>query len=97
MIRIGSRLASLCACQAGARPALRRQVLYRRADHPNLLPVHLSRAGFERGKRLLFPNRGRGRGSGISTLFAVSAGMFTGNARLGGNFEHGVARFAVDR
>src|SRR5271167_5236084 len=80
-----------------ARCALRRQVLHWCAGQSSLLPSYMP-STHRQGKKLsLLLQRRRSGGGGFSTLPSLSAGMFTGNPGLAGNFEHGFASFAADR
>ena len=97
MSRNEPHLAGLLAGPAVARRALRWQVLHRRADKRSLLPSDLSRADRERRKRPLFSKRRVGRGSGLSSLFTVSSGMFAGNSGVARNSRHGRSSPAADQ
>jgi hypothetical protein len=80
-----------------ARSAIRRVVLHRRVDHPDLLPPHLPGQASQVGQRRLLPHCGRRRARGFPPLLAVSArgrARDTGVARRGGD---GRARAAAHR
>ena len=61
----------------------------------SLLPSDLSCADCERKERAVFPERGCGGGSGVSSVPALSSGKLSGNSGVDGNFEHCVAGFCV--
>src|SRR5579862_2002449 len=52
---------------------------------------------FDGKERSLFSQCGSGGGSRLSSLLALPAGEFTGNASLVGNFKHRLASVAFDR
>jgi len=91
-----SGLASMFAGKACARSALRRQVLYCRAQHRNLLPADLSGANFERKQCLLFPDCGRGRRGRFSPVFTLPPRMLSRHSGLGWHSKYSLAGLAVN-
>jgi hypothetical protein len=76
--------------------AVRREILYWRGGQHGVLPVDLPCADGEREKCTVFRDRGGCRGSGISAVLALQAGMFARDASVDGDVEYRFARAATD-
>jgi hypothetical protein len=88
----GPRFKNLRSRAPRARPSLRRALLHRRADHPDLLPPHLSGEACQVAQRRVLPDRGRCGAGGLPPVPAVSARDGAGNpgmARGGGVSQPG--------
>src|SRR5262249_9153747 len=83
--------------QAVARSPLRWQVLHWRAQHENLLPLHLPCANSKGKERPILCNGRRGGGSWISALSTLPSGGFAWNSGLARDFEHRLKSFTLDR
>jgi len=91
-----SGLADMFPGAAVAGSSLRWQVLHWRGREWSLLPSDLSCADCEGEERPLFSERGRGGGSWVSSVLALSSGELSGNSGVDGNLEHSFAGPAPD-